>query len=81
MSRAVPQRPSRTVLGDIPDGIRLLDDIVDLEDVLIVDLPQFLVDLLLFGDVIGVTHALLNPSYRQALLQLRIEHPEDLHSP
>jgi hypothetical protein len=74
----VPEGTARTVLGDVPDGVGLVDDVVDLQDVLVLHLPQFLVDLLLLRDVLRVGQAFLHPPHCQVLLQLRVEHPEYL---
>ena len=81
MREGVPEGAARAVLGDVPDGVGLIDDVVDLQDVLVLHLPQLLVDLLLLRDVLGLPQALLHPPHRQVVIQLRVENTEDLHRP
>ena len=56
----------------------MVDDIIDLQDVLIVHLPQFLIDQLLLGDVLEVSLALLHLSNRDGVVEVGVENAKDL---
>lgn len=76
--RKVPQRSSRTILSDVPYDIWLFDDIEDLEDVFVLNLAEFLVDLLLLGDVLKVALTLLDLADSDGIVEVRIKDAEDL---
>lgn len=78
MTQRVPEGTSRAVLSDVPDYIRLVDDIVDLEYVFIIDFSQLFVDQLLLGDVLQVSLALLHFSNGHGVVELAVEDAEDL---
>lgn len=78
MATSVPKRSAGAILSNIPDGIRLIDDVVDFEYVFVVDFAQFFVNLLFFVDVIQIRLILLYFADRYGVVEVTIEGAEDL---
>ena len=74
----LPKRATLAILGDIPDTILRIHNIVDFEDILILHSLEFLVDHLLLLDVLSFSHIFSNFSDRQRIIDVRVIDPIDL---